>query len=377
MRRWVLTILIFILILANFSFVFSAEKLQIHFFYSTICPRCAVEQKFLEEIEQKYPEVEINRYLTGDPKNQDLLRELSRQHNAERYIGLVPLTFVGEDFFLGFDNAEGIGKKIENSIQGQIGQIEKPPTEPEKKVTLPLIGELDTSKYSLPLLTIVMGALDGLNICSLGALVLILGLVLALRSRTKILILGSIFVLTTALVYGLLIVLWYELFSFLSPYLKAMEILIGTLGIGGGIYFLRQFIKFRKQGPVCEAETGGIVSRFSYQIKEAFKKPGNILGIIGAVFLFAGVITIVEFPCSAAVPVVFAGLLAKAKLSTFSYLFYIALFVLFYMLDEILIFLVAVFKMTVWLASPKFVTWVTLIEAIFLFLLGVYYLVGL
>jgi len=49
---------------------------------------------------------------------------------------------------------------------------------------------------------------------------------------------------------------------------------------------------------------------------------------------------------------------------------------LFYMFDEIIIFLIAFFTMTVKLTSAKFVTWITLIESIVLFLLGFYYLFG-
>ena len=86
-------------------------------------------------------------------------------------------------------------------------------------------------------------------------------------------------------------------------------------------------------------------------------------------------ITIVEFPCSAAVPVFFAGMLAESGLTGFWYLFYIALFVLFYMLDEVLVFLIAVWTMSIRLSSPKITTWITLIEAIVLLALGLYYLI--
>jgi hypothetical protein len=93
--------------------------------------------------------------------------------------------------------------------------------------------------------------------------------------------------------------------------------------------------------------------------------------------LFAGVITVVEFPCSAAIPLFFAGILAKAQLPAINYLIYIAIFIFSYMLDEIIVFLIATFTMTVKLASPKFVIWITLAEAVILFLLGAYYLFGI
>ena len=42
---------------------------------------------------------------------------------------------------------------------------------------IPLIGEIDLAKYSLPAQAVVLGFFDGFNVYSLGALVLILGLV--------------------------------------------------------------------------------------------------------------------------------------------------------------------------------------------------------
>ncbi len=93
--------------------------LEIQFFYSETCPHCITEQKFLDGLAEKYPKVKINRYLITDQALQQLLKDLLKKHDAEEYFGLVPLTFVGEDFIPGFDNSQGIGKKIEESIQLQ------------------------------------------------------------------------------------------------------------------------------------------------------------------------------------------------------------------------------------------------------------------
>jgi hypothetical protein len=102
----------------------------------------------------------------------------------------------------------------------------------------------------------------------------------------------------------------------------------------------------------------------------------SVITIVVSILFFAVVITIAEFPCSAAVPLFFAGTLAEAGLPTWQYLSCIALFILFYMIDEIIIFLIAVFTMTIKLASKKFIIWLTLIEAIVLFIFGLYYLFG-
>jgi len=352
-----------------FGFSVEAEILKIDYFYNELCPYCQKAEKFLDVLEEKYPEIKINRYLVAAPENRAVLEELAKKTGAEKHIGLVPLFFIGERFFLGFN--ENIGREIENYLQGQLVEL-------DKKILLPFFGAVNPADFSLPVLAVVLGFLDGFNICSLGALVLILSLVIGLRSRRKILFFGSLFIFVTGITYGLLMVMWFFFFDLLGGYLKNMQTLIGLLAVFGGIYFFYQFLKFRKKGPVCEVETGkGIKTRLAERINLAFKNPKNILLTAGIIFVFAFLVTVIEFPCSAVVPVIFTGILADAQLPGFLSFFYIALFLVFYMLDEIAVFLIAVFTMRLWLASKKFVTYATLVQAIILILLGAYYLFGI
>lgn len=353
------------------------NQIEINFFYSPTCLHCAKEERFLDGLQKEYPEIKINRFSVFIKDNIELLKEFYKEYEVpiENY-GMVPITFTNERYFVGFNG------EIEKAIEGCIlecraGKISEDVSiiDLEGNINIPIIGKVNIRKYSLPVLAIILGILDGFNVCSLGALVLILGLVLALGSRKKTLLFGGIFIITTAVVYGLLIVIWYKIFSFLIPYMRTMQILIGLLGIGGGIYFFKEFLKFRKQGPTCEIGAGkGIMAKFSSRFQNSLKNSANILLLLGSILLFAGIITIIEFPCSAVVPVAFAGVLAQSGLSTFSYLSYIALFLVFYMLDEIIVFLIAFFTMKIWFASSKAITWITLLEAIILFALGLYYL---
>lgn len=361
--------------------VSAEETLNIRFFESLTCAHCAAENEFLDTLEEKYPDLEILRYPVHIAENQELLNRLAKEYGIERYLGVVPLTFVGNESFIGFDNPGGVGKRIEDSYLRQLERIEPDPAPDtnsgQELLELPLIGKIDPTKYSLPALTITLGFLDGFNVCSLGALVMILGLVLVLKSRKKIILYGSTFIVTTAVIYGLLIFLWYKLFSFFSSYLTLMTTLIGLIGIGGSIYFFKEFYRFKKYGPTCEiATSNSVVSRATQKIKLVFQSPKSAWALVLAIFAFAGIVTIIEFPCSAAIPVVFAGILSDAGLSGFSYVLYISLFILFYMLDELIVFLIAAYKMHLWLTSPKFTIWITFIEAIVLGALGLYYLLG-
>ena len=388
MRKLLATILFLALLLSLSPFLAqgalaqdtSSGEVEINFFYSETCPHCEAEEEFLDKIEEDYPEVEINRYVYNENTNK--VKSLFEKHNVSKEkLGAVPATFINDQFILGYGGEENTGVKIENAIEEELGSSNSGTSSQatsSETVELPLIGELNTGNYSLPALTVIMGTMDGFNVCSLGALILILSLVLSLRSRTKIVLYGGTYLLVAAVVYGILIVLWYNLFQVLNQYLRAMEVLIGVLGIGGGVYFLKEFIRFKREGaPTCDTAEG-VTSTFSEKVGSAIKDDTvTVLGTVGVILAFTAVLTIVEFPCSAAVPLVYAGILSGANLPGFAYLFYIALFVLFYLLDEIIVFAIAVWKMSVWMESPKFVTWVTLIESLMLFGLGLYYLLSL
>jgi thiol-disulfide isomerase/thioredoxin len=356
----------------------SAESVvKIDFFYSPTCPHCAKEEVFLDDLQTRHPEITINRYSVTEAGNIDLLKEFYNNYNVSKeYYGMVPATFTNSKYFIGFN--DDIAKNIEECIEEcQIngGQGNVSIVNMEGGIKLPLIGEINIKDYSLPVLAVVLGSLDGFNVCSLGALVLILGLVLAMRSRRKTLIFGGLFILTTAVVYGLLIIIWYQIFFLLIPYARIMEVLIGLLGIGGAIYFFKQFLNFRKYGPTCGITPGqSLMSKFSSKFQNLMNNSGNLFLLIFFVFIFAAIITIIEFPCSAVVPVAFAGILAQSGLSTVSYMLYISVFIFFYMLDEIIVFLIAFFTMKIWLSSSNIVTWITLLEAIILLSLGIYYI---
>jgi glutaredoxin len=374
----VVLILIGLSTIAPFFTFAESPQLEVNFFYSETCPHCKAEQSFLDKIEPNYPDVKINRYLITDTSKRQLLIDLLKKGGNEKYLGLVPITFVGDEFFLGFDSEAVMGKKIEDSIKNQIDSIIPEENKDKNKINLPIIGEVDLSKYSLLMQAMILGFFDGFNVCSLGALVMILGLVLILKSRPRIILFGGLYILVTAMVYGVLIFLWYQLFYYLGPLIPIMNVFVGILGILGAIYFVKQFLKSRKAELVCDSQGNSkIVNRQSLKIQEAFQKSGKIWGLMIGVLIFAAVITIVEFPCSAVIPVLFAGIMAHAKVSLASYIFHLAAYILFYMLDEIIVFLIAVFTMNIKIASGKAMKWLSLVEAVVLFALGIYYLAGL
>lgn len=347
----------------------SSESKEINFFGSPTCPHCIKERQFLKNLKNEHPEIQINEYTFSE--STELINRLYKEYEVTKnQQGLVPATFIGDKYFIGFN--DNIQKQIEDYLfSSQDSLSEK--TEDEEKVKAIWGQEINVKKLSLPVLSIVLGIVDGFNVCSLGALVIILGLVMVLRSRKKILLLGGTFLFITGLTYGLLIFLWHQLFTLITPYVKSMELLIGTLSIIGGVYLFKEFVKSYKQGPNCSSSN--LLGKLSPKIEKIFANKKNLAILLSVVALFSLVITIVEFPCSAFLPVLFSGILAEANLSFGQTFLYMVTYILFYLLDEVIIFLIAFFTMKIKIVSPRFVIFFNLLAALIFLFLGSFYVI--
>ena len=229
----------------------------------------------------------------------------------------------------------------------------------------------------MPLLAAVIGTVDGLNVCSIGALILILSLVLsAFKSRKKIMLYGGLFILTTVLVYGILIFAWTALFHALATYIGGINIIIGLAALGGGIFFFKKFIDFYRYGPACEYKSNKYLTKATKKLQKAFSENEKTTLLITGIILFAFIVTLVELPCSFGLPMIYAGVLAAEGLTTTGYIAYVALYLFFYMLIELIIFTIAIITKETVFAESKWITWVYLFGALVLIVLSYSYLIG-
>lgn len=379
----IIYILISILLIIVFSFLFTdsskaEEKIDIHFFFSTTCPHCIKEKAFLSNLEKDYSQIEIKAYDFSSKEAQKELENFYKKHNVKNSEkGLVPITFIENRYYVGFN--EEIGEEIKNYLNELISSSNTDANKDANnyavntsKVKLPIVNEITLNDHSLIALAAILGFFDGFNVCSLGALVLILGIVLAFRSRAKTLIFGLAFILTTSIAYGILIFIWHNIFQIISPLISKMEILIGLISLIAALYFLWQFYITKKYGPKCQSK--GLLSNLSLKLSNIFNKTNNIIILVCTIIVFALLVTIIEFPCSAAIPVLFAGIISEANLPTGLSFFYICVFLFFYMLDELIVFLIAFFTLKIWISSQKFNLWLNMIAFLALLILSIYYL---
>lgn len=90
------------------------EKVTVYFFWGDGCPHCAEEKPFLEELEQKYPDLEVKMFETyQNPENRELMQTVAQAYGTE--VQGIPTTFIGEEHWVGYsDNA---GRQMEEKIK--------------------------------------------------------------------------------------------------------------------------------------------------------------------------------------------------------------------------------------------------------------------
>ena len=365
MKRIITLFLIVLMgLIISTDFVF-AQGVEINLFYSNTCPHCKKEKEFLKIIKENYPEVKINEYeIIESKENQGLLKRFYEDYEvSEMEMGLIPVTFVSDNYFIGFSEqvSKDIEACLENCLHSDISQ----------EIDIPFFGAVDISKMSLAALTMSLGALDGFNPCAMWVLLFLISLLTNVRSKKRMYLIGGTFVLASGVIYYLILNAWLRLFLAIS-YVNITRILIGLLALGIGVWQIRNFAKFRPG--VCKVTEG---EGFQGKIREGLKaRAGKLalsplnLGIIGGVILLAFGVNLVEFFCSAGLPAVFTRVLALSEVSSLSYHLYLLLYTIIFMLDDIIIFLLAVFALNKIGFSEKYNYWATLFGGILIFVLG-------
>ena len=381
-----LGVLLFLFILFNASPVFSQEEETIlYFFYGKGCPNCAQEEVFLEKLQGKYPQVKIESYeVFGNKENAKLLSKLFEVCGESGQIR-VPATFIGDKVIIGYLSEEITGVRIENILkeclengyQDSLEKLEqcecqKEEAEKDQLIHFPVIGLVSLSKMSLPVLTITMGALDGLNPCAMWVLLFLIVLLLNTHSRKRMLLIGGTFIITSGIVYYLLLTAWLNLFLAIS-YVTLTRTIIGILAICVGIWQIKNFINF-KSG-VCKVTDGkGLGVKVKKGLESRSQKLVNsplTFGILISIIILAFGVNLVEFFCSAGLPAIYTRILTLNNLSPSSYYLYLLLYSFIFMLDDLIIFLIAFITLSKIGFTEKYNYWTTLIGGLLIFILGI------
>ncbi len=375
------------------------RKIFIYFFWGDGCPHCAEAKPFLQDLAQRYPEVQVESFeVWYNADNQALFEQMAAAHAFQpRY---VPTFFIGERQWEGFseelrqeieavvrdcvengcpDAGAGVipGRELQPTLTPtQVTSLEACSVDSEtcddeelpaaafsqsgpdsgnveasapaevsgKTITLPLIGAVDLGAQSLWVSTALIAFVDGFNPCSLWVLSILIALTLRTGSRKKIFIIGLTFITVTALVYVLFIAGLFTMLSYIR-FLGWIQAAVSLLALFFAAVNIKDYFWY-KEGlsfTIDDAQKPGLYKRMR-QVLQAGDSLGALLA--ATVGLAVGV-SLVEFSCTAGFPVLWTNLVAAQNVAPLTFALLLLLYMVIYQIDELGIFLAAVVTLRV------------------------------
>jgi thiol-disulfide isomerase/thioredoxin len=395
------------------------NTVNLYLFSSEFCPHCKKEAEFINKIAPDYPNLVVYDFeVSQSQENITLLQELGKEMDVD--VGGVPMTFIADEYFIGYLSDETTGDEIIRLIekyQGKSGKYDKfiqtylgndIPQEPQatprptdtqdnpgtpetvnedinvksetsqeenntqtntqipEYLYIPFLGQVQLKSLSLPALTFFIALLDGFNPCAMWVLLFLIGILTGMKDRKRMWILGGAFILASGFVYFLFLTAWLNLFLFLG-YINLVRILVGLIAVSAGAFQLNDFRK--NKNAACKIVQEEKRKKVFGKIRESINQKNLALSLVGIIGL-AFAVNLIELVCSAGLPAIYTNMLSLTPMPRSSYYLYLLFYILIFMLDDFIVFVVAVKTLHAIGISSKYSNYSKLIGGLIIFLLG-------
>lgn len=385
------------------------KVINIHLFYGNGCPHCAAEEEFLSDYLKDRTDVKLYKYeIWYDSHNQELLSKVQKEMGTTNKNG-VPFTVIGKKTIVGYADGvtdeqikDAINYYLNNDYRDYAGEItgkvkktevkedtikDESKTEDKKEnkiekaddtkdsdqtdenVTVPVLGKINAKKVSLPILAVVLGFVDGFNPCAMWILIFLITMLFNMKDRKKMWILGLTFILTSGIVYLMFMLAWLNLATFISK-IAFIRLLIAVIALVVGLINVYKYIdSLKKKDEGCDVVDKKDRKKIMEKIISITHEKKFIIALLGIMVLAASV-NIIELMCSIGIPLLFTQILAMNNLSTFSYMIYMFIYIFFFLIDDIVIFVISMVTLKVTGLSTKYTKYSHLVGGIIMFIIG-------
>lgn len=385
------------------------KVINIHLFYGNGCPHCAAEEEFLSDYLKDRTDVKLYKYeIWYDSHNQELLSKVQKEMGTTNKNG-VPFTVIGKKTIVGYADGvtdeqikDAINYYLNNDYRDYAGEItgkvkktevkediikDESKTEDKKEnkiekaddtkdsdqtdenVTVPVLGKINAKKVSLPILAVVLGFVDGFNPCAMWILIFLITMLFNMKDRKKMWILGLTFILTSGIVYLMFMLAWLNLATFISK-IAFIRLLIAVIALVVGLINVYKYIdSLKKKDEGCDVVDKKDRKKIMEKIISITHEKKFIIALLGIMVLAASV-NIIELMCSIGIPLLFTQILAMNNLSTFSYMIYMFIYIFFFLIDDIVIFVISMVTLKVTGLSTKYTRYSHLVGGIIMLIIG-------
>ena len=243
------------------------------------------------------------------------------------------------------DTNKTLEKEIEKHLQGNYTGLSSGDTY-HVPIDTPF-GKINSSELTLPVLTVVLGALDSVNPCSFFVLLFLLSILLYTKSRKRMILIGGIFVFFSGFIYFLLMVAIHNVIQFIEQQL-IIAAFAGAIAIIFGALNIKDYFFFKKGLSASIPES---------QKPKLYKQMRKLVKITAIPSLISGTIVLaisantVELLCSFNLPLIYTSILSNYSLSGFEYYMYIFFYNIIYIIPLLIIVAAVVITLGKWKLS--------------------------
>lgn len=359
------------------------KPVTVYLFWATACPHCVHEKEFLAALKRRDQSVKVVALeVSGSRENRELFQKVGKILQAD--VSGVPFTVIGHQYIIGWQDESTTGRAIEAAI-GEArsrgapdlvaGLLAAPgpslpvgadkPAVPET-LTLPVVGQVHLKYLSLAAITVIIGALDGFNPCAMWVMFFLINLLLGMENRRRMWVLGSAFIIASGAVYFLFMTAWLNILIFLG-FIFWIRIIIGCVALFAGGYNLKEY--WTEVSGACTLSQGARRQRTMDRLKAVISLQ-NFWLALGGIVLLSFLVNLVELICSAGFPVVYLQILSLTPMPFWQYYLYLLLYIVVFMLDDIIVFVVAMITLQLMGVTTRYKRFSNLIGGVLMLVLG-------
>ncbi len=361
-------------------------KVKLYFFWSKTCPHCAQAHPFIDSLPERYPWIELHSFVVSEAESLTKWKEVAAHtgqpprsvpymancgkavvgYSSEAVTGeflvkrlkscyqslggvLAPeqehtstAVNTGEEAMPLFGTCSS-SEEGDDSGTCDIGAQTEVQVDEVQPIELPLVGVVTPEQLSLPLLTIVLGGVDAFNPCAFFVLLFLLSIMVNAKSRTRMLIVGGIFVFFSGFIYFLFMTAWLNMFELLGADSDGGLIILGAgllALVAGGINIKEYFFTKGEVSLSMSAENRtGLIKRMG-KLSSASSMAAMIFGTT----VLAILANAYELLCTAGFPMIYTSVLSMHELPDFERYMYLVFYNIVYVIPLAII--VIAFSMT-------------------------------
>ena len=395
----------FIFLLLPFS-VNANEKVNVYLFYGDGCPHCSALEEYLDENYSNDKDVKVYKYeVWNDVTNQELWKKVEYV-TGEEAKG-VPYFVIGKEVMQGYSAGDVWEKKVDKAIEeakkinyndnvgitlgvveGKITKdddIPKSNYDPDKKeadisdyynndsdtnddteLNIPLIGTISLKDMSIPVIAILIGLVDGFNPCAMWVLIFLITMLFDYPSRKKMWILGCTFLFTSAFIYFLFMISFLKVAMFINS-INVLKLLIAVFALVFGGFNIYRYFKTKDVG--CDVVDKNKRRKIINRIKNILSSKSFAFAI-GGIILLAISVNLIELLCSMGLPVMFTEILAYNNITGVKNILYIILYIIFFLIDDLIVFFIAMKTLKITAISNKYSKYSHLVGGLIMIAIG-------